>query len=544
MIGITPAVPTLSLLQLALAGADCVVLEIRSDRVKSRAEDALSLPVFTSSETEVVSIVVSQASPLLWFPAVLLSAGTVFVSALADDETPLSEEELLEAIILGDEQALETFLDRQESDPPDADSSMISEGHAGDNQSDPPDADSSSDAENASLEPVTQDVEPATIEENDRSIGAMPTSEEESVLVAPLPFVDPVSADPSADTELVRPDPIWDLETEISSGAGYKTNALLSAFSDEDSPVFKTELEAILLRVPAASRRWDSFLYFTLENAHYTDADGLDNEWLAVALTENKYRFSSHWTGGFAAQYFYVEQAFDISSSDLDIDSSVVELNLFGLRPFLAWNVSKNWSLQWEFPLDWTDFLTTDDDYFSWGPKVRITRDLGRRGKLDLDARWVQRDYEDRFLRSRRGITIAGRNMHWNQHEMGLTWRWRWSDSMRSRSQVRYRRNRDNGAGYNDYEQWKIGQRLQWMDGPWEVSLQASYLHYDYPVQKGDNRRDQRVRSAFSLEMDIERKLESAWSLFGRYQYDEALSNRHSDTYDSHLFLAGLTCQF
>ncbi len=335
---------------------------------------------------------------------------------------------------------------------------------------------------------------------------------------------------------------LWDIEHRLLVGGGYKTNALFSAFSEEDSAFTLTEWETTVFRLGQPTD-WKFLGYVLVENRHYADVDGLNNEWLGIALAQVDKPLGGGWQIGLAGQYMYLEQAFSLEFEELDLGRTNITLHQFVVTPRAEVKLTDRTTLGFRLPVSFNRFQDSDQNYDEIGLVSDLRVSLSDRAKVVCSYSYEQRDYADRLERDRSGNSIPGKKLSWEEHqvELGLEVDLDKAKHWRSKTRLRHRLVQDSGSGFNDFAMTRVAQTLAYKQDRWSVSLNGSYTHYDYTVQTkevGDS--NQRHRSRLGLGLDAKRKFGTALEGVARYGFEGYLSNVLEDQYDVHVFTLGL----
>ena len=346
--------------------------------------------------------------------------------------------------------------------------------------------------------------------------------------------------------EAEPPSALWDVENRLLIGGGYKKNALFSAFSEEDSAFTLTEWETTVFRL-GQPNEWKFLGYALVENRHYADVDGLDNEWLAIALAQVDKPLGDGWQIGLAGQYMYLDQAFSLEFEELDLGQTDITLHQFVVTPRAEVKLSNQTTFGFRLPVAFNRFQDSDQNYDEFGLVTDVKVSLSDRVKLVISYGYEQRDYADRLERDRAGNSIPGDDLSWEEHqiELGLEAYLDEAKRWRSKTSLRYRLVQDSGSGYNDFAMTRVAQSLTYQREPWSIALNGSYTDYDYPVQtKEVGKSNQRYRAQFGLGVDAKRKFGPAWEGLVRYGFESYPSNVPDDQYDVHVFTLGLHYTF
>lgn len=340
---------------------------------------------------------------------------------------------------------------------------------------------------------------------------------------------------------------LWDWEHQVTLGGGYKKNALFSAFAQEDSAFLLSEWETTVLRL-GGPRDWQILGFGVVENRHYFDVDGLDNEWLALVMAKVDKAFGKS-TIGLTAQYMYFEQAFSLAFEELDLGATEVALNQFKIVPRWRYRWSDKLYSEVRVPLALNLFEDETQDY----DEVGIVGELGwvfdRGGRAWMSYGYERQSFDERTERTQEGDPIEGALLDWQEHvlELGLDLPLDDAEQWWSKSRFRHRLVEDGGSGYYDFAQTKFSQGIKYERGPWELDLDASYTHYDYRVQTEESdENDRRHRALLALTGEVSRTFGGgeSWDGFFRYTFESYLSNDPEDVYDVHVFTLGARYRF
>lgn len=334
---------------------------------------------------------------------------------------------------------------------------------------------------------------------------------------------------------------LWDVEHRLLLGGGYKTNTLFSAFSEEDSAFALTEWESTVFRL-GKSTDWKFLGYVLVENRHYADVEGLDNEWLGIALAQID-KPLGRWQVGLAGQYMFLEQAFSLEFEELDLGQTSITLHQFTVTPRAEVKLTDATTLGLRLPMAFNRFQDSAQNYDEVAVVTDLRVALSDRVKLSLAYGYEKRDYADRVERDRQGNSLVGEGLSWEEHQVDLRLEVYLDKAKhwRSKTVFRHRLVQDSGSGFNDFAMTKVAQTLAYQNDPWSIAVTGSYTHYDYPVQTkdaGDSNR--RHRSRLGLGLETKRKFGAAWEGVARYAFESYLSNVAEDQYDVHVFTLGL----
>ena len=101
--------------------------------------------------------------------------------------------------------------------------------------------------------------------------------------------------------------------------------------------------------------------------------------------------------------------------------------------------------------------------------------------------------YDQREQTDLAGMPLLDTRLRYMTQTLELAWRQsldsrsRWCNTLRLGLEA----NRDNGAGYYDYTQYRITEQIRFRAAGWDLSALASAVHYEFPrqpVQPDDTR--------------------------------------------------------
>ena len=102
-------------------------------------------------------------------------------------------------------------------------------------------------------------------------------------------------------------------------------------------------------------------------------------------------------------------------------------------------------------------------------------------------------------------------------------------------------RQKDNGAGYYDYDRFRLTQSVSRVFNKWEAGLLLSFTRHDYPVRKADfNGSETLWRENWEVMLDFKRPLGEATSFFLDGQREHNRSNSLENVYDAYRVSAGI----
>ncbi len=325
----------------------------------------------------------------------------------------------------------------------------------------------------------------------------------------------------------------WERDVTVRIGGGVKDNVLLSSVNRVSSPFLLSALEWLSWRLPT-DHGWDAYLYTWIENRYYTDAEGIDTETFAIFQTQLSKKLGSRWKIGGLFNYFFADQVYDISVSDVELSTTVLKQNHFELRPFITFNTSTEYELTLQGAFTRELYQESSDNFSEYGYSVKLLRRMGRDSEIWLSYDFEEKNYDQRTRRNSLGFSIANSFLSLVEHDMrvGISVNMGESHHLQSRTLGGLKLISDNGAGYNDYSRYQIAQQFTFSRNRWVLRGELRGSWYDYPVQTvGSIGSALRERVEIISETTLECKLSDSWILFFAYRHEDNRSNRNTDAY-------------
>ena len=348
----------------------------------------------------------------------------------------------------------------------------------------------------------------------------------------------------SADTNQILDLSPWSRTTNLRGGAGYKDNVLLSATAPIDSPFWATELEFFLFRIPTEGTQ--VVLFLNGEDIRFLNSEAPDKEQTLIALASVKKDFLRFWKAGLTAQYLYQDQVFDVSTTEVGLNTVKVQAHGLTARPSLRRDFGPYYA-EVEATLARQIFIEPLDDYWEGATKLTLGHEFGPAAKVALSYEYLWRDYETRTARTARGAPISGASLSFIRQDFDLAWQQVWDRKQRWRTTTKlgFGRNSDEGSGYFDYSRYRVSQLLRYVAGAWEAKLQLRFDHYSFPVQTiSDTDPAQRTKDGLGVSFQAERKLNKVLKLYAQFDHEQSLSNRSDENYDVNQVRMGVDWTF
>jgi hypothetical protein len=336
--------------------------------------------------------------------------------------------------------------------------------------------------------------------------------------------------------------PVWSTIASVHAGLGYKDNVLLSHAGAEGSGFARGGVETLLSHVRLGSSV-DYAFGLNAEGTRYFSSTTVNHEDYAIAQAEWRYRLGEVFKFSLDLQGYYLDQIFDVS--DTDAQRVVAQLKLSGatVGPTLRWTFR---------PWGWIEVQGTGKrDTYRDGANnnhlgdgaARLGWRPGKRFEASIAAMERSRDFDQRSQFSVSGRALFGTHLKILERERearcDVTWdaAARWKTTTRAGT-LDYT---DNGSGYFNYRQRKIGQELDWTPGDWLVHLEGTARQLEFQVQTVGLglAPPARVKEEFSAQFRIERKLNARWTLYAEYNWERSRCNDPIASYNMNEGLLG-----
>jgi len=339
----------------------------------------------------------------------------------------------------------------------------------------------------------------------------------------------------------------WNLAAGARVGGGYKDNTTLSAFSADASPFLLVGADVFVLRAP-----WDGTEFqflFTGEDRRYLDSDETEKEQTFLASSHVRRCFDDAWKLGLEGQYFYLDQIFDASATELDV-GVVRAVGHSGLvRPSVGRALGRGLWFEIEGLAGRYFFEEPLDDYWELGPRFRLRweKERGEGSMLLLTYEVLRRSYDDRVEASRQGVPIEGTELEFVQQKVECSWQRTWDEGRRWRTATRIGLdlNRDNGSGYFDYDRYHVSEQVRLRWGRVTARARVGISYYDYALQTvSDLTREKRHKMLITVTAGADYRVGRRLKAFGEYEYERSVSNQDYDAYRANTVFGGFEYEF
>ena len=343
-------------------------------------------------------------------------------------------------------------------------------------------------------------------------------------------------------TDLGKKNSPWVKEFTLQLQAGYNDNVLQGAFKKDSSPYLGASLEGFFWRTSNEGRK-DVYWYFLGEQLYYTDAADINKERLVILQTRLALDPGQTLSRGYKLTFTYADQVFDISRSELEIESTTLEFEQFDIAPFIRWNLSPESYLQLEGGVQRDFFRDSTDDYTNPFAGFIFQKSYSFGAKVDLRFKTGRKFYDQRTQRNERGLAVEDTELQWQWYEASAKWKQNWLSEKRLQTETKLtvKFNRDNAVGYNDYDRYKFSQKVRLVKNSWSLTGEFNYSINQYPVQTVDfSNNDLYERMDLSTLVRLNKKISTKLNIYAEWGREESKSNRIEDEFKQNVVYLGL----
>ena len=339
---------------------------------------------------------------------------------------------------------------------------------------------------------------------------------------------------------IVMPAPVaWVAWGSGFAGAGLRDNVLLSHTGEERSGFVRGGLDATVWnRKDARIDYWASVRAF---GTRYFSAETVNHEEQAIFLAELKRRVGDTFTFALTASASYSHLIYDVSDTDLLQVVSEIKRSGGALGPTIRWTFA---------PSAWIEASgaarreTYPDGYNNRSIQeggVRVGWKPGARFEASVAGSEGHRVFDRREQYSAGGRPLGGTGLATTEREVELRGKTTWDAAAHWRTDTRVGVTQfaDNGSGFLDYREGKVGQEVDWEAGNWLVEFEATARRLEFQKQTVGVgvAPPPRVRDAFFARVLLERKLGAKWTVYAEYTWER---NRCNDPLAAYSLNEGL----
>jgi hypothetical protein len=282
----------------------------------------------------------------------------------------------------------------------------------------------------------------------------------------------------------------------------------------------------LLLRV--AGDRFDFSSFAQVDGTHFFTGKTIDHEASVWLHAEPGYRFGEKWNLTLPLTGYYSDEVYDIS--DTEVERLVAELKVTGVMagPTVRWNFLPEWWVEAQAVGErkYYEDAANDGDVGEGTLRLGWTR-ARVETQLMGSRRW--RDFRSRSQYNRAGRELLGTHLRIAERLAEIQFKIYWDEAKRWRTVTRASglHYEDNGVGYFNFREQKIGQDLEWKSDLWRVRVGGAAARLDYSVQTVGFGTDPaaRLRDEFTADLRLERTLSKRWTVVAGYHWERARSN-------------------
>lgn len=325
--------------------------------------------------------------------------------------------------------------------------------------------------------------------------------------------------------------PRWELDGSAHVTFGHRDNVLYSAYQRDSSPFLTFYGEATLTRL-APESPWQPFLLVSGQRRVYSMAPEVEGETEVLVFGQTRWDWG-RWAVGAVPAYFFLDQVFDLSLSDLETSTLQQQVHHFELRPYLERRLGARWLARLEIGAVRDFYTDAENDATEAVARPELRWQPFKPTRLELQGTAAWRHYDTRDARSRTGLTLIDSGLNYADLGARLTWRQQWWGGVESRLQGAGLARRDDAQGYADYDRWDTVLELSAKAWGWEATALHKLSYYDYLNQgaTGQPAGETRWRSLERIEGTLRRPLWASLTLVAYGFNEESRSNVAADAY-------------
>ena len=351
---------------------------------------------------------------------------------------------------------------------------------------------------------------------------------------------EPAGESPEISTAITMPAPVtWVAWGSGFAGAGLRDNVLLSHSGEERSGFVRGGLDVTAWnRKDARIDYWVSVRTF---GTRYFSAKTVNHEEQAIFLSELNSRVGDTFKFALNASASYSHLIYDVSDTDLLQVVSEVKRSGGALGP----------TIRWAFvPSAWIEASgaarreTYPDGYNNRGIQeggVRAGWKPSARFEASVAGAEAHRAFDRREQYSAGGRPLGGTVLAITERDGELRVKATLDAAARWKTVTRagVTQFADNGSGFLDYRERKVGQEVDWEAGDWLVEFEATARRLEFQKQTVGVgvAPPPRVRDAFFARVLLERKLGATWTVYAEYTWER---NRCNDPLAAYSLNEGL----
>lgn len=343
---------------------------------------------------------------------------------------------------------------------------------------------------------------------------------------------------------------IWDHVLTLKTGAGYKNNALLAAFTPADTALITGGIDFFLTRLPIDGHQFTVF--FSGEERRYLDpielrtGDTADHELLLLSQVAYKY-YGNHVIPGLNFTHLHARQVFD--ATDLEGVPGTVRASGHALilTPSLRYPLPRGFYVQGDYVVTRQLFQSPVSSYWEYGPKAALGWQYTTNGSVEVSFQHTDRPFDTRLQTDALGQPLSDTSLTTTDTRYEATWKQVWYAPLKLQTTLRgFTLSRlENGDGFSDYDRLGGSVGAQFEYGKWAFRGLARWSTFDFALQ---------IVSVFDPiprtreETEFEARIEYRWTprfrTYAEYMHERQHSNVQADNYHANTWQAGLELDF
>lgn len=340
---------------------------------------------------------------------------------------------------------------------------------------------------------------------------------------------------------------IWHPSAALRGSLGWRDNVLLSPFAPIDRAFARAELDAILFR--PMRERWEFVSFLNGDVLRYfsppPESAG-EQQWSLHA--EGRWQPIEPARLSLKGAGYLRDMVVDLSETEAV--RVVAPTRVRGAFAVATTRLTLPGGFQLEpaVQVRRTDYRDYAGDYDEVRGGGRL--EWRRSAALALSAAWFEsrRDYDQRLQYSAGGRALPGTRLSFRQRDGEVKARtmWKRGGEWSVAFTAGLMENRDEAAGYFDYDQERARLELGWRGEAWAVSFDGEAKRMEYRVQTVGTgiAPPPRIADDFETVLRLERELDARWTLFGEHRWERSRSNELEFSYRANTVLAGAQCSF
>ena len=334
-------------------------------------------------------------------------------------------------------------------------------------------------------------------------------------------------------------EPKWELDLKLRAGLGYGDNVLFGAYEEVDSGYLLGAIDGLYYRTVDDS--WSAYVYLYGEHMEYFEDVNAGKLYVTQGqvsrLTDSQER-----NYGLSATHLFYDQVFDQSVDQLNFDTFGVSAHQVEIEPFVEFYFKDGEQLRVEALVGGSRYEDSYDDSDSLGGLVKYQRPIGSRSILSLEYLFEDRDYLEKVARDAEGYAVDGvTRLRVGMGTISLRVNETEQDGWRLDTKLSHYTQRDEEAGYSDYNRFRFKQSVSRSWGNWDLKLSGRFSQHDYHVRSAEFGGDELLyRKVYEGSVNVSRTLNEDLALFLESQYERNRSNNPDNQFSAGRVVMGV----